>query len=197
MWVLTKDELTEPKCDKGGMANNNGSLWESPNPMGQLYVPFPLTPFFNTASSSAKAQCRLGPCHHGWVVAIDWQHPLGSQWSRYRREKNIWVALHHRRTKWWRSKKSRQVDKHWEETMAFNMPARWSVVIKLTLDNFVSTHSFQHNDVPNSNLKKMGMGNEVPWWMSRLGMEEAKGVQETSKSWQQRESHTRHGRVGE
>jgi len=37
--VRAKDQLTEPKCNKGRTADSIESLGESPNPMGQLCVP--------------------------------------------------------------------------------------------------------------------------------------------------------------
>lgn len=74
--------------------------------------------------------------------------------------------------------------------MAINTLAYCSVAIKSTLDNSMSTHSFQFNDISNPNLKRMGTDSEVPWRMSRLGIEEAKGAQETSKSRRQKKSHT-------
>ena len=71
--------------------------------------------------------------------------------------------------------------------MAFNTPACCNAATKPTSENFVSTHSFQPNDVPDLNLKRMGTSSEVPWWMSRPGIEVAI---ETSESRWQRESHT-------
>ena len=61
----------------------------------------------------------------------------------------------------------------------------------------MSTHYFQPNEVPNPNSKRMGMGNAVPRQMLRLGIEEAKGAQETLESRQPRESHTWPGGGGE
>ena len=58
--------------------------------------------------------------------------------------------------------------------MAFNTPACCSATIKLTLDNSVSTHFFRPNNVRDPNSMRMGTGNEVPWWMSRSGIKEAK-----------------------
>ena len=75
--------------------------------------------------------------------------------------------------------------------MAFNMPACYNAAMKPVSDNSLSTHSFQPKEVLDLNLKRIGMGSDVPWHISRLGMEEAKGAQETSVSRRQMESHTR------
>ena len=83
------------------------------------------------------------------------------------------------------------MDWHHNETIAFNTSAYYNVAMKTISANSSSTHSFQPKEVPDPNLKRMGIGSEVPWHVSRSGIEEAKGAQDTSMSWQQMESHTR------
>jgi len=68
--------------------------------------------------------------------------------------------------------------------MAFNTPTFCSTAIKLTLDNSVSTHSFQPYNVLDPNSMRMGTGSEVFWRISSSGIEEAIGAQETSELWQ-------------
>ena len=75
--------------------------------------------------------------------------------------------------------------------MAFNMPAYCNVTMKPTPDNSSSAHSFQPKEVTDLNLKRMGMGREFSWRISRSGIEEAKRAQETFVSRWQMESHTR------
>ena len=60
--------------------------------------------------------------------------------------------------------------------MTFNTLAYCNVAIKPTSDSSMSTHSFRPKDVTKPNLKRMGMGSEVPWRMSRSRIEEAKGA---------------------
>ena len=80
--------------------------------------------------------------------------------------------------------------------MAFNMPAYYNTTMKPVSDNSLSTYSFQPKEVPESNSKRMGTRSDVPWLISRSRMEEAKGAQDTSISWQQMESHTQLGGGG-
>ena len=75
--------------------------------------------------------------------------------------------------------------------MAFNTPTRCNATVKILSDNLSSTYSFQPKAVPDPNSKTMGTGSEVPWLMTRLGIEEANKAQDTSVLQRQMESHTR------
>jgi len=61
--------------------------------------------------------------------------------------------------------------------------------MKTMSDNSLSAYSVQPKEVLDLNSKRIGMGSEVPWRMSRLGIEEAKGAQDTFVLWWQIESH--------
>ena len=75
--------------------------------------------------------------------------------------------------------------------MAFNTPTHCNATMKILLDNSSSTHSFQPKVVLDPNSKRMGTGSEVPWPMTRSGIEEANRAQNTSVLQRQTESHTR------
>ena len=62
--------------------------------------------------------------------------------------------------------------------------------MKPVLESLLSTRSLQPKAVPDPNLKWIGTGREVPWRMTRLGIEKANGAQEMSVFHQQRASHT-------
>ena len=64
--------------------------------------------------------------------------------------------------------------------MAFRTPARYNNPIKPVSDNSLSTHSLQPKAIPDPNSKWIGMGSEMPWRMTRSGIEKANGAQETS-----------------
>jgi len=57
--------------------------------------------------------------------------------------------------------------------MAFKTPARYNNPMELMSDNSLSTHSFQPKVVPDPNSKWIGTRSEVPWRMTRSGIEEA------------------------
>ena len=80
--------------------------------------------------------------------------------------------------------------------MALNTPACCNATMKPLSDNSLSTHSFQPKAIPDPNLKRIGMGSEVPWWITRSGIEEANGAQDISVLRWQRASHTWLGGYG-
>ena len=83
------------------------------------------------------------------------------------------------------------MDKQCDETMALNTPAYCNAAIKPLFDNSLSTHSFQPKAIPDPNSKKMGTGSEVPWQITRSGIEEANRAQYIFVLRWQRASHTR------
>ena len=64
--------------------------------------------------------------------------------------------------------------------MAFKTPAHCNNPMKLVSDDSLSTHSLQPKAVPDPNSKWIGTGSKMPWQMTRSGIEEANGAQETS-----------------
>ena len=58
--------------------------------------------------------------------------------------------------------------------MAFKTPTRCNNPMEPVSDSSLSTHSLQPKVVLDPNSKWIGMGSEVPWQMTRLGIEEAK-----------------------
>ena len=126
---------------------------------------FPSSPFYNTASmasslaerwmSQGSVSPRIGSSN--WLVTSSKVTGISLQ-----ERKKVWVELHHRWTKWRRLNKSRELDIHQEETMAFNTPAHYNVPMKPVSESSLSTHSFKPSDVPDLNSKRMGMGSTSP-----------------------------------
>ena len=184
--MRTKDKLTKPKRDKGGMADGGRRWkpWRKPQPsettshshscFSSTWPPWP--------PPRRKAQYHSGLYNWEWVAIVDSPHPLRSQWSHRKTRRYGWrYTIDGPNGGGWTNPNS------WTntaiKTMAFNTPDCYNAAIKPTLDNSVSTHSFQPKDIPDPNSKRMGTGSEVPWRISRSGIEEAKGAQETPVSW--------------
>ena len=75
--------------------------------------------------------------------------------------------------------------------MAFKTLACCNNPMKPVSKSSLSTQSLQPKAVPNPNSKWIGTGSEVPWQMTRSGIEEANRAQEMSVFHWQRASHTR------
>ena len=80
--------------------------------------------------------------------------------------------------------------------MAFKTPTRCNNPMKLVWESSLSTHFLQPKAVLDPNLKWIGTGSEVPWRMTRLGIEEANEAQEMFVFRRQRTSHTQPGGGG-
>ena len=143
MWMRVKDKLTKLKLNEGCTTNGGGSLGESPNLMRQLCVPTCTSPQLGLYDlllsgkliSFRSISLRMGS--NSWFGTSSKFMVISLQ-----ERKKVWVALHHRQTKWQRLNKSRKLDKHQDETMALNISTCCNFVIKPTSNNSLSTHSF-------------------------------------------------------